>query len=59
MRDSQVDTKAQESKTTDVDLKRAHDLLELHYSVKIAHQDGTDKELNDAREAVAEVMRSL
>jgi hypothetical protein len=43
----------------DTDLKRAKDLVELHAEVKIAHQDGTDKELNNAREAVANVMRQL
>lgn len=41
----------------DPDLKRAKDLLSLHATVKLAHQDGTDEELNDAREAVARVMR--
>ena len=34
-------------------------MLELHSNVKLAHQDGTDKELNDAREAVAKVLREL
>lgn len=44
---------------SDVDLKRAKDLLELHAEVKVAHQDGTDKELNNAREAVAKVLREV
>ncbi|CAK4031327.1 Hypothetical predicted protein [Lecanosticta acicola] len=43
----------------DPDLKRAKDLLDLHGSVKLAHQDGTDKELNEARDAVAKVLRTL
>jgi len=43
----------------DPDLKRAKDLLELHADVKLAHADGTDKELNEAREAVASVLASL
>jgi len=48
-----------ETETSDPDLKRARDLLELHATVKVAHQGGVDKELNDAREAVAGVLRSL
>lgn len=44
---------------SDQDLRRAKDLLDLHGSVKLAHQDGTDKELNEAREAVANVLRDL
>lgn len=43
----------------DTDLKRAKDLLDLHRTVKLAHQDGTDKELNAARDAVARVLRTL
>ncbi|KAF2164167.1 hypothetical protein M409DRAFT_68066 [Zasmidium cellare ATCC 36951] len=43
----------------DVDLKRAKDLLDLHASVKLAHQDGTDAELNTARDAVARILRIL
>lgn len=44
---------------SDADLKRAKDLLELHSEVKMAHRDGSDKDLNQAREAVASVMRFL
>ncbi|KAK3713251.1 hypothetical protein LTR37_008684 [Vermiconidia calcicola] len=44
---------------TDTDLKRAQDLLELHSTVKLAHQDGTDKDLNEAREAVEKVLREM
>lgn len=43
----------------DVDLKRAKDLLGLHGTVKLAHQDGTDLELNRARDDVDRVMRGL
>ncbi|KAK0259999.1 hypothetical protein LTR91_015009 [Friedmanniomyces endolithicus] len=43
----------------DPDLQRARNLVQLHASVKVAHQDGTDRELNEAREAVAKVMREL
>lgn len=43
----------------DVDLKRAKDLLDLHAAVRVAHQDGMDRELNSAREAVAKVTREL
>jgi len=52
-----VDTTGTEA--NDPDLKRAKDLLELHATVKVAHQDGTAKELNDARDAVARVLREL
>ncbi|KAK5134360.1 hypothetical protein LTR08_006540 [Meristemomyces frigidus] len=44
---------------SDADLKRAKDLLWLHAAVKVAHQDGTDKELNDARKAVEQVLSEL
>jgi hypothetical protein len=43
----------------DPDLKRAQDLLELHTDVKLAHADGTDRELIEAREAVQRVLRDL
>jgi len=43
----------------DPDLQRAKSLIHLHASVKVAHQDGTDRELNEAREAVAKVLREL
>ena len=43
----------------DEDLKRAKDLLQLHATVKLAHQDGTDKDLNEARDAVEKVLRML
>lgn len=45
--------------TNDPDLKRAQDLLELHSDVKLAHADGTDRELIEAREAVQRVLRDL
>lgn len=43
----------------DLDLKRAKDLLELHADVKLAHADGTDPELIEARQAVEKVLRDL
>lgn len=43
----------------DVDLKRAKDLMELHSTVKTAHQDGTDRGLEEARREVAAVMNRL
>jgi hypothetical protein len=54
----ETDQKAS-AEESDPDLKRAKDLLELHATVKLAHQDGTDKDLNDAREAVKKVLREL
>ncbi|EME38326.1 hypothetical protein DOTSEDRAFT_141038 [Dothistroma septosporum NZE10] len=50
---------AKDKQTDDPDLNRAKDLLELHGTVKLAHQDGTDKDLNEARDAVAKVLRTL
>lgn len=50
---------ALKTKDDDVDLKRAKDLLELHAAVKVAHQDGTDHELERAREDVERVARAL
>jgi hypothetical protein len=38
---------------------RAKDLLGLHASVKLARQDGTDEELNEARMAVEKVLKTL
>lgn len=43
----------------DPDLKRAKDLLDLHAEVKLAHADGTDRELIEARESVERVLRDL
>jgi hypothetical protein len=43
----------------DQDLHRAKDLVELHAEVKVAHQDGANRELNDARDTVARVLREL
>lgn len=45
--------------SNDPDLKRAQDLLELHSDVKLAHADGTDRELIEAREAVRRVLVDL
>ena len=47
------------SDSDDPDLKRAKDLLELHADVKLAHADGTDPELIEARRAVEKVLREL
>ncbi|KAK3067786.1 hypothetical protein LTR53_015131 [Teratosphaeriaceae sp. CCFEE 6253] len=43
----------------DPDLTRAKDLVQLHARVKVAHQDGADRELDEAREAVARVLREM
>ena len=44
----------------DSDLQRAKDLVQLHYSVKIAHADGAvDEGLLEARRAVREVLDEL
>ena len=41
------------------DLQRALDLVDLHYGVKVKHQEGTDRSLQAARAEVNEVLRSL
>ena len=41
------------------DLKRAKELIALHASIKVAHEDGTDPELTKAREAVQEALADL
>lgn len=48
---------AREEGSQDPDLKRAKDLFELHSTM--AHQDGTDKDLDEARRAVARVYERL
>ncbi|KAI6797966.1 hypothetical protein KC363_g5266 [Hortaea werneckii] len=60
-RPSNVDTAETDtdSQDNDQDLKRAKDLLELHTSVKVAHQDGSMSGLNDARDAIAKVLREI
>lgn len=47
------------SDDSDPDLKRARDLLALHATFKQVHQNGTNVELTEAREAVDGVMRTL
>ena len=58
------DSIAQQSSSTgaddsDPEMKRAKDLLELQAAVKVAQQDGTNAELNEAREAVRKVLETL
>jgi hypothetical protein len=57
--DGSADHKKVENSDDDADLKRAKDLLDLHATVKLAHQDGTDVDLNEARDAVERVLRTL
>lgn len=54
-----VPTSSSSTDASDPDLKRAKDLLELHADVKLAHADGTDRELIEARQAVERVLRDL
>ncbi len=45
---------------TDMDLTRAHDLVKLHYSVKVAHSAGSvDDGLKHARERVRRALNSM
>ncbi|KXL41362.1 hypothetical protein M433DRAFT_159 [Acidomyces richmondensis BFW] len=58
------DTRAPAQQTTkhedsDPDLKRAKDLVELHGAVKFAQDQGTERELRDARAAVISVLKDL
>ena len=43
----------------DPDLKRAKDMLELHAIFKVAHPDASNPELNEARETVERVLRTV
>lgn len=43
----------------DVDLRRARDLIALHSSVKLAHGNGIDRELLQARQEVERVLQDL
>ncbi|GAB7341516.1 hypothetical protein MBLNU457_7735t1 [Dothideomycetes sp. NU457] len=49
----------QASRETDVDLKRAEDLIELHSTVKVAPRNGVDTELLVAREQVRRVLAEI
>ncbi|KAJ5124391.1 uncharacterized protein N7515_008216 [Penicillium bovifimosum] len=52
-----VDKSSAEDKA---DLRRAKELVELHYEVKARHADGVvDEELNQARRDVGRVLREL
>jgi hypothetical protein len=57
--DGSTDRQKAANSDDDADLKRAKDLLDLHATVKLAHQDGTDIDLNEARDAVERVLRTL
>lgn len=57
--EGQVPMSSSSTENSDPDLKRAKDLLELHADVKLAHADGTDRELIEARQAVERVLRDL
>ncbi|KAJ5766576.1 uncharacterized protein N7511_004192 [Penicillium nucicola] len=53
-------TGAANTPTDQNDLRRAKELVELHYEVKARHANGTvDEELNRAREDVRRVLRDL
>lgn len=43
----------------DPELRRAKELVELHYSVKVAQQKGLYQDLNKAREDVRRVMQEM
>ncbi|KAG8623098.1 hypothetical protein KVT40_008074 [Elsinoe batatas] len=50
---------ALDSNGKDEHLKRAHDLIELHGTVKTRHGSGVDDELLKARDDVRRVLESL
>lgn len=51
---------ADKSPTDKADLRRAKELVELHYEVKARHANGTvDEELSQARQDVQRVLREL
>ena len=41
----------------DLDMRRATDLVELHYGVKMKHKRGDDKDLQQARRDVDDVLK--
>lgn len=43
----------------DVDMKRATDLLDLHYGVKLGNEQGTSEVLRKARKEVQEVTKEM
>ncbi|KAI9835178.1 MAG: hypothetical protein M1819_002548 [Sarea resinae] len=45
--------------TTDPDLRRATDLVDLHYAVKVKHRSGRDAELEAARHDVRRALSGL
>jgi hypothetical protein len=50
-------TQQHQQQEEDSDLQRAKDLVQLHYSVKVAHANGAvDEGLLEARRAVREVL---
>lgn len=51
--------RAQSASDSDVDLKRAQDLLDLHANVKLAHRGGVDDALNHARQQVDLALRNV
>jgi hypothetical protein len=59
MRDKELKSDPSKDEESDPDLARAKDLIALHADVKLTHQEGTDKALNDAREAVQRVLSTL
>jgi hypothetical protein len=51
--------RAQNASDSDVDLARAQDLLDLHANVKLAHRDGVDHALRQARQQVDLALRNV
>lgn len=51
--------KAHNTNDSDVDLARAQDLLDLHANVKLAHREGVDHALLQARQQVDMALRAV
>ncbi|KAG8526934.1 uncharacterized protein KY384_008363 [Bacidia gigantensis] len=58
-KDKSGQQKAEAELEQDKDIRRVRDLLELHYGVKVKHQQGDDEGLRQARVEVEVVLREL
>lgn len=55
----QPNAAASETQEEDADLKRAKDLIDLHYAVKVKRKQGDDLGLEEVRESVERAMQRL
>ena len=53
------ETRKDAESSADVDMRRAKDLVDLHYGLKMKHVEGDDMGLEQARKNVQEIFRKL